>query len=83
MSKNVSRSVSLNAYRLGSGGAKTGRQTPNLTNLINQFQSITITYKTTNHLLSSSASDQSICLGHAEGILSSLISDKMEHGITT
>jgi hypothetical protein len=78
MSKNVSRAVSRKGLSIRiAGGAK---QT-DLTDLINQFQSIVITYKTTNHLLFSSASDEIACLGHAEGILSSSISRKLEPGI--
>jgi hypothetical protein len=71
MSKNVSRAVSRKGLSIRmEGGAK---QT-DLTDSINQFQSIVIAYKTTNHLLFSSASDEIPCLGHAEGILFSSIS---------
>jgi hypothetical protein len=68
MSKNVSRAVSRKGLSIRiAGGAKQ-------TDLINQFQSIVTTYRTTNHLLFSSASDEIPCLGHAEGIIFSSIS---------
>jgi hypothetical protein len=60
-------SVSLKGLSIRIEWGKTDRQTPNSTRLINQFQSIAMTYKNTIiHLLLSSASDEPLCLGHAE-----------------